>query len=52
VTVLFSERVKRLGGALAGVRAVRNRGILIQSVLAHRNAVVDLALGVVDGSDW
>jgi hypothetical protein len=50
VTVLFSERVKRVGGAVAGARAVRTRGALVDSVLAHRVALVDLALGVVDGS--
>jgi glycerol-3-phosphate O-acyltransferase / dihydroxyacetone phosphate acyltransferase len=50
VAVLFSERVKRLGGALAGARAVRTRRALIDTVLANRRAVVDLAEGVVDSS--
>jgi glycerol-3-phosphate O-acyltransferase/dihydroxyacetone phosphate acyltransferase len=43
VTVLFSERVKRVGGAVAGARAVRSRGAVISTVLANRNAVVALA---------
>jgi hypothetical protein len=50
VTVLFSERVKRLGGALAGARAVRTRRAVIDTVLANRRAVVDLAKGVLDES--
>ena len=50
VTVLFSERVKRVGGALAGARAVRTRRAVIDTVLANRRAVVDLARGVLDGS--
>ena len=51
LTVLFSERVKRLGGALAGARAVRGRGAAIESVLANRLAVVDLARRML-GSVW
>jgi hypothetical protein len=50
VTVLFSERVKRLGGALAGARAVRTRRAVIDTVLANRRAVVDMAKGVLDES--
>ena len=50
VTVLFSERVKRVGGATAGARAVRRRSAAIESVLAHRRAVVELAQRVADGS--
>jgi len=42
-TVRFSERLKRLGGALAGYRAAR--GINLSSVLASRQEVV--ALGEV-----
>jgi glycerol-3-phosphate O-acyltransferase/dihydroxyacetone phosphate acyltransferase len=43
VAVLFSERVKRVGGAIAGARAVRTRRAVIDSVLADRRAVVELA---------
>ncbi len=50
VTVLLSERVKRVGGAVAGARAVRTRGGAVESVLADRRAVIELAQGVVDGS--
>lgn len=49
VTVLFSERVKRVGGAVAGARAVRSRREVIDTVLANRRAVVDLAQGARDG---
>lgn len=49
LAVLFSERVKRIGGAVAGARAVRGRRAVIDTVLAHRRAVVELAQGVVDG---
>ena len=50
VTVLFSERVKRVGGALAGARAVRSRSAVVETVLANRAAVVELAQGVADTS--
>ena len=50
VAVRFSERVKRLGGAVAGARAVRARGGAVDSVLANRRTVVDLATSVLRGS--
>lgn len=50
VTVLFSERVKRIGGLVAGARAVRARRGVLESVLANRVAVVDLTRGVLGGS--
>ncbi len=50
VTVLFSERVKRVGGALSGAHAVRSRSTVIETVLANRRAVVELAQGVGDTS--
>ena len=50
VTVLFSERVKRVGGALAGARAVRSRSAVIETVLANRRAVVELSQRVADTS--
>jgi hypothetical protein len=50
VTVLFSERVQRVGGALTGARAVRSRSMVIETVLANRRAVEELAQGVADTS--
>lgn len=49
VAVLLSERVKRIGGAVAGARAVGSRHTVIDSVLAHRRSVVELAAGIVGG---
>ena len=41
VAVLFSERVKRIGGTLQGARIVRDLAPgLLDSVLAHRADVV------------
>jgi 1-acyl-sn-glycerol-3-phosphate acyltransferase len=50
VTVLFSERVKRIGGLLVGARAVRTRRGVLASVLANRVAVVELTRGLLGGS--
>jgi hypothetical protein len=50
MTVLFSERVKRVGGAVAGLRAVRDRSAAIESVLSRRRAAVELAQRAVDAS--
>jgi 1-acyl-sn-glycerol-3-phosphate acyltransferase len=50
VTVLFSERVKRVGGAVAGGRAVRGRRAVIDTVLANRRSVVESARSVLEGS--
>jgi glycerol-3-phosphate O-acyltransferase / dihydroxyacetone phosphate acyltransferase len=52
VAVRLAERVRRIGGALEGVRFVRNRGHLLASVLADRAAVVAAAGAVlVDGPE-
>jgi hypothetical protein len=50
VTVLFSERVKPVGGAVAGARAVRGGSGAVESVLSRRRAVVELAQQAVDAS--
>jgi hypothetical protein len=47
VAVLFSERVKRLGGLVAGARAVRSKRAVLESVRANRMAVVDLTRSVL-----
>jgi 1-acyl-sn-glycerol-3-phosphate acyltransferase len=43
VAVRLAERVKRIGGVLAGYRIVRERPGDLDAVLAHRAAVVDCA---------
>lgn len=49
-TVRVAERVKRIGGVMAGTRVVRQRRAVLATVLAHRAAVVDAA-GSVLGPD-
>jgi glycerol-3-phosphate O-acyltransferase/dihydroxyacetone phosphate acyltransferase len=49
-TVRLVERVKRIGGVVAGARVVRRRRAVLASVLARRAAVVDAA-GRVLGAD-
>ena len=39
----LAERVKRIGGVMAGARVVRQRRAVLDTVLAHRAAVVDAA---------
>lgn len=41
--VRLAERVKRIGGVMAGARVVRQRRAVLDTVLAHRAAVVDAA---------
>ena len=41
VAVRLLERVKRTGGLVEGYRAVREHGDVLDSVLAHRAAVVE-----------
>ena len=48
-TVRLVERVKRIGGVLAGARVVRHRRAVLATVLAHRAAVVDAAGAVLAG---
>jgi len=43
VTVRLAERVKRIGGLLAGYRTVRDRGAVIATVTGHRADVVRAA---------
>jgi hypothetical protein len=43
VTVRMAERLHRMGGALEGIRAARNRGPVFASLLADRAAVLDAA---------
>jgi hypothetical protein len=43
VAVRLAERVKRIGGVVAGARVVRQRGAVLDTVLGHRAAVVDAA---------
>jgi hypothetical protein len=43
VTVRMAERLHRMGGALEGIRAARDRGPVFASLLADRAAVVDAA---------
>jgi glycerol-3-phosphate O-acyltransferase/dihydroxyacetone phosphate acyltransferase len=43
VTVRMAERLHRMGGAVAGIRAARDRGPVFASLLADRSAVVDAA---------
>jgi hypothetical protein len=43
VAVRLAERVKRIGGVLAGYRIVREQRGALEAVLAHRAAVVDSA---------
>jgi hypothetical protein len=50
VTVLFSERVKWIGGALAGARSVTTGGAFITTVLTDRRAVVESGRRVVAGT--
>jgi hypothetical protein len=40
-TVRLAERVKRIGGVVAGARVVRQRRAVLATVLAHRAVVVD-----------
>jgi hypothetical protein len=47
VAVRLVERVKRIGGVLAGARVVRQRRAVVATVLAHRVAVVEAAAAVV-----
>jgi glycerol-3-phosphate O-acyltransferase/dihydroxyacetone phosphate acyltransferase len=47
-SVRLVERVKRIGGVMAGARAVRQRRSVLDTVLAHRTAVVDAARTVLD----
>jgi 1-acyl-sn-glycerol-3-phosphate acyltransferase len=49
-TVRLAERVKRIGGVLAGARVVRQRRAVLATVLAHRAAVVEAATGVLSGN--
>jgi hypothetical protein len=46
-TVRLVERVKRIGGVMAGARVVRHRRAVLAAVLAHRAAVVDAAGAVL-----
>jgi 1-acyl-sn-glycerol-3-phosphate acyltransferase len=46
-TVRLAERVKRIGGVLAGARVVRQRRAVLATVLAHRAAVVEAAAAVL-----
>jgi 1-acyl-sn-glycerol-3-phosphate acyltransferase len=50
VTVLFSERVKRIGGALAGAGAIRMRRAVLDTVHANRRALADVARSALDAS--
>ncbi len=43
VTVRMAERLHRMGGAVEGIRAARDRGPVFASLLADRAAVVDAA---------
>jgi hypothetical protein len=45
--VRLAERIHRIGGALAGYRAVRERDPLLPSVLAARAAVVAATASVI-----
>jgi hypothetical protein len=47
LAVLFSERVKRIGGLVAGARAVRSRRSVLDTVLANRVAVVELTRAIL-----
>lgn len=47
VTVRLVERVKRIGGVMAGARVVRHRRAVLTTVLAHRAAVVEAAGAVL-----
>jgi 1-acyl-sn-glycerol-3-phosphate acyltransferase len=49
LTVRLAERVKRIGGVVAGARVVRQRRAVLATVLDHRRAVVDAA-GIVLGA--
>jgi glycerol-3-phosphate O-acyltransferase/dihydroxyacetone phosphate acyltransferase len=48
-TVRLGERVKRIGGVVAGARVVRHRRAVLATVLAHRAAVVDAVDAVLTG---
>jgi glycerol-3-phosphate O-acyltransferase / dihydroxyacetone phosphate acyltransferase len=49
VAVRLIERVKRIGGLVDGYRTVKERGDVVDSVLAHRAAVVATAGAVLLG---
>jgi hypothetical protein len=46
-TVRLGERMKRIGGVVAGARVVRQRRAVLATVVAHRAAVVEAADAVV-----
>jgi 1-acyl-sn-glycerol-3-phosphate acyltransferase len=48
-TVRLVERVKRIGGVVAGARVVRQRRAVLATVRTHRAAVVDAAAAVLGG---
>jgi hypothetical protein len=45
--VRLAERVKRIGGVVAGARVLRQRRAVLTTVRAHRHAVVETAALVV-----
>jgi hypothetical protein len=47
--VRLGERVKRMGGVMAGARVVRQRRAVLSTVLDHRTAVVEAATAVLAG---
>jgi hypothetical protein len=49
VTVRLVERVKRIGGVVAGARVMRRRRAVLGTVPAHRAAVVEAAKAVLGG---
>jgi hypothetical protein len=50
-TVRLAERVKRIGGVMAGARVMRQRRAVLATVLDHRSAVVAAAAAVLC-ADW
>ncbi len=49
LTVRMTERIRRIGGAIEGLRAARRRGPLLGAVQADRTAVVVAARSVLGG---
>ena len=48
LTLRMAERIHRMGGAHQGFRLARDQGRLLDSVLAHRDAVVEAAVALAD----
>ena len=48
--VRLAERVKRIGGVVAGARVLRQRRAVLTTVQAHRHAVVEAAALVLRGT--